>query len=392
MPRDVFRLAYSTRMSAEDKETGELMLYGEIVQDYGKYYKENYPDDKCASDLDKAVKELKNNGAKKLNLRINSPGGIVTEAVAMRAILTGANFESIHIRIEGLCASAATILASIPGAETEITPGSEYMIHNPWTIAWGNANDMQREVDHLRQLEATARGFYTQKSGQTDEQIKEWMDAETWFTAEDAVKYGFCDKLAEEQANAEPAAACVTRREMAAMKGLYRAVPEAIREMADDGKTDVSNDAPVAGVPTENTHHEEDTETMEIKDLNVDQLRAENPGLLDNIRQEAMTAERQRCEDIDAITPPMAEYRAMAEAAKRDGTSVTDYQKQIVQAMKQKGTDFLKNRQQETAPAGQVPGSAAGSGKTEEQEIQNIAKDIAAYAKAYAGNNDGGMY
>lgn len=390
MPRDVFRIACRAQMSAEDKETGELMLYGEIVQDYGKYYKENYPDDKCASDLDKAVKELKNNGAKKLNLRINSPGGIVTEAVAMRAILTGANFESIRIRIEGLCASAATILASIPGAETEITPGSEYMIHNPWTIAWGNANDMQREVDHLRQLEATARGFYVQKSGQADEQIKEWMDAETWFTAEDAVKYGFCDKLAEEQTNAEPAAACVTRREMAAMKGLYRAVPEAIREMVDDGKNNVSNDAPVAGAPTENTHHEEDTETMDIKDLNVDQLRAENPGLLDNIRQEAMTAERKRCADIDDLTAPG--YDEMAAKAKKDGTSAIEFHKQMVRAMKQKGTDYLKSRKEETAAAAKVEGGDPGmADKTSEDELKAYVKEMNAYA-AQIKADDGSMF
>ncbi len=391
MPRDVFRLACAARMSAEDKETGELMLYGEIVQDYGKLYKENYPDDKCASDLDRAVKELKNKGAKKLSLRINSPGGIVTEAVAMRAILTGANFESIHIRIEGLCASAATLIASIPGAETEITPGSEYMIHNPWTIAWGNANDMQREIDHLRQLEATARGFYAQKSGQTDEQIKEWMDAETWFTAEDAVKYGFCDKLAEEQANAEPAAACVTRREMAAMKGLYKTVPSAIREVADSIKTNVSNDAPITGVPTENTNHEEDTETMDIKDLNVDQLRAENPGLLESIRQEAMAAERQRCEDITALTMPG--YEAMAAKAKADGTSAMDFQKQVVQARKQKGADYLNSRKKETEPSANVTGGDPGmnDGKTDEDELKAYIKEMNTYAaQAKAGSN--GMY
>ncbi len=389
MPRDVFRLACRAQMSAEDKETGELMLYGEIVQDYGKYYKENHPDDKCASDLDKAVKELKNNGAKKLNLRINSPGGIVNEAVAMRAILTGANFESIHIRIEGLCASAATLIASIPGAEAEITPGSEYMIHNPWMFVWGNADDMQREIDHLRQLEATARGFYAQKSGQTDEQIKEWMDAETWFTAEDAVKYGFCDKLAEEQANAEPAAACVTRREMAAMKGLYKTVPEAILEMADDGKTNVSNDAPVAGVPTENTNHEED-ETMDIKDLNVEQLRSENPGLLESIRQEAMADERQRCEDITALTMPG--YEEMAAKAKADGTSAIDFQRQVVQAQRKKGRDFLNNRKEETGPSANVGGGDPGMvDRTDEDELKAYIKEMNAYA-AQAKASDNGMY
>ena len=163
MPRDAFRLAFRANMSAES-DTGELMLYGEITQNLPKWYKDKYPDDKSAIDFDKAVKDLKKAGAKKLNLRINSPGGVVNEAIAMRAIITGAGFENISIHIEGMCASAATILASIPDAHVSIAPGSEYMIHNPWTYAAGSAADLEKAAEHLHQLEDTTRGFYVQKT------------------------------------------------------------------------------------------------------------------------------------------------------------------------------------------------------------------------------------
>lgn len=427
MARNVFRLAFRANMSTDDSETGELMLYGEIVQDYSKWYKEQYPNDKSASDFDKAIKELRNKGAKRLKLRINSPGGIVTEAVAMRAALTGAGFESIDIRIEGMCASAATLIASIPDAHVEITPGSEYMIHNPWTIAWGNANDMEKTVNHLRQLEATSRAFYAQKSGQADEQIERWMNDETWFTAEDAVKYGFCDEVAREEiGNALPAAACVNSMEMATMKELYKAVPEQISVREDGGKLDtkavffegetgseyvlppqyaqkvrdlikqtVSNDASVAGASTE-INHEEDNAPMkpeDIKELTQEQLLAENPALIQQIQQAAVAADAQRREDIDAITPPQAEYQAMAEEAKKNGTSVMDFQRQIVAAMKQKGANHMAARQKETAPAQTVTGGAAeDSQKDEEQEIKAYAQSMAEYAKQYRGNADGDMF
>ena len=117
--REVLHLAHSIRMSADDKELAEVMLYGEIVPDYGKWYKEYYPNDKCAADFDKDIKAVKESGAKRVLLRINSPGGIVFEAVAMRSILVNAGFEDISIRIEGLCASAATILATIPLAHVQ---------------------------------------------------------------------------------------------------------------------------------------------------------------------------------------------------------------------------------------------------------------------------------
>lgn len=394
MPRDIFRLAFTSRMSAEDSSAGELMLYGEIVQDYGKWYKSEYPEDKSASDFDKAIKDLKSNGVKKLNLRINSPGGIVTEAVAMRAILVNAGFDDINIRIEGMCASAATLIASIPGAHVAITPGSEYMIHNPWTIAWGNANEMEKTIDHLRQLEATSRAFYSQRSGQSDEQIKEWMDAETWFTAEDAVKNGFVDEVAAETAaeNALPAAACVTSREMAVMRGMYKAIPGDIAERLEDAEETsgeepqekVSNGTPGTGEPTEINQNKEEC-TMEINEITMEQLREGNPALYEQVRQDAVAAERERLEEIDALTMPG--YEEMASKAKAEGTSVMDFQKQIVKAMKQKGAEYLDARKKETEPALNVAGGAAEDGQNdEEQETKQTAQTVADFAKQYAAN------
>ena len=247
MPRDIFRLGYSVRMSAEDSDTAELMLYGQIVEDGPKWWKWS-EEDKSAAEFDKAIKEVREKGAKKLLLRINSPGGVCTESVAMRAILGNAGFEEINIRIEGMCASAATDIATLPGAHCAICEGSEYMIHNPWCYALGNANELEHTIERLRNIEATSRGFYAKKSGQSEEQIKEWMDAETWFTAEQAVEYGFCDELLEAEVGGEsPAAACASAREMAAMLSLYKSVPQQIAVKGKDNepeteKTTVTED------------------------------------------------------------------------------------------------------------------------------------------------------
>lgn len=407
-----FRLAFVANMSADDGDTGELLLYGEIIEDYSKWYKEQFPNDKSASDLDKAVKELKSKGAKKLKLRINSPGGIVSQAVAMRAIITGAGFESINIRIEGMCASAATLIASIPGANVEITPGSEYMIHNPWTLAWGNANEMEKVIDHLRQLEETSRQFYVQKSGQTAEQIKEWMDNETWFTAEDAVKYGFADELAKEEVtNALPAAACVTSDVMAVMKLLYKSIPSDLVEQTDEITSEAENapeiDATLSetnpdATPTHllNVRHgepsgepseikQQEVDTMDITNLTMEELREGNPALFEQVRQDAVEAERERLSDIDALTIPG--YEEMAEQAKANGTSVMDFQKQIVAAMKKKGESFLASRQTETAPAQEVIGGEPAH-DDEDQTVNAMAKEIAEYAASFTASAADGMF
>lgn len=131
---------------------------------------------------------------------------------------------------------------------------------------------------------------------------------------------------------------------------------------------------------------------MEIKDITQEQLLAENPALLEQIQQAALTAERQRQEDIDAITPPAAEYQAMAEEAKKKGTPFTEYQRALVAAQKQKGANHLAARQEETAPAQNIAGGAAETPKNEDEEIKQNAEDMAKYAKEYRGNADGGMY
>lgn len=392
--RDFFRIRFSAPRLSADNSEAEIMLYGQIIEDMPENWKFS-KEDKSAADFDKAIKSVKESGAKKLTLRVNSPGGIVTEAVAMRGILCTAGFEKISIRIEGLCASAATIIAAIPGAHVQIAPGSEYMIHNPWTIDWGNAEQFEHTAQHLRAEEATTRAFYAKKTGQTDEQIKAWMDAETWFTAEDAVKNGFCDELlAEGDDGTGKIAACVTLRTMSAMKAMYSNIPSTLSVREDPApQTNVSNTEPVvaAGVVPENTQSEEETSSMDITNMTPEQLRSENAALYDSIMQAGGAQERQRLQDIDDLTP--AGYEAMAREAKENGTSAMDYHKAIIKAQREKGQQFIAQRAAETAAASSIRGGASEeSAGGVEQEISANAKEVAEYAKAASVSMDGGMY
>lgn len=419
MNKERYRICFTMRAEGEE---AEVMVYSEIANE--KWW----GDETTTGDFDKALKDARKNGATRLNVRINSGGGEVYAAVAMRSMIMNAGFDSVRVMIEGLCASAATLFATVPGAHVVIAEGSEFMIHNPMTIAWGNADEIMKTVDHLHKMEEQFHGMYAAKTGKSPDTIKDWMDAETWFTAKEACDYGFCDELLA----SEPVAACVTAREMGVMQALYKAVPDSVTVRQDQPSPEggavngtprlfgdnavefvvppraavaseriaairdainhnVSYGTPVAGAPTEINIHEEEDSHMDIKDINLDQLRAENPALFDQITQGAVSAERQRIEDIDALTLPG--YEDMAEEAKANGTSAMDFQRQVVQAQKQKGKDFIANRQHETTPANNVPGSAAqGNTKTEDQEIQDFAKDIAKYANAYSGNGDTGMY
>lgn len=383
--RERFRLRYDIEMNAAD-ESADMMIYGEICDDWWKWTEA----DISALDFDKLLKDAKAKGVKNLTIRINSPGGDVNQAIAMRTMLMNSGMEEIRISIEGMCASAATLIACLPGAHVTMTEGGEYMIHNPKSGAWGEAKDLEAGAKRLRNTEADSASIYARKSGQSEETVRGWMNAETWMTAKEAHERGFVDAVMD----AEPIVASVSNRAMAAMRRIYAHIPESVQEHADPTKVSNAEPTVAAGEATENkTHNEEEEITMEIKDITLDQLRAENPILHGQIMQAGAQQERERIQEIDDLTP--AGYEEMAGQAKTNGTTAMEFHKQIVKAQRERGQQFLAQRQKETAPAAQIEGGSAemNDGKTEKQELDSHAEEMAKIASEMrAGGIDGGMY
>lgn len=129
-----------------------------------------------------------------IHLRINSPGGDVFAARAMEQIMRE-HPARIVAHIDGYAASAASYVA-LAADEVLISQGGMYMIHKAWTIAFGNADDMKKSAALLDQVDESLVATYAAETGQDPEQLREWMAAETWFSADDAVKYGFADAIA----------------------------------------------------------------------------------------------------------------------------------------------------------------------------------------------------
>lgn len=138
-----------------------------------------------------AIREIKGGT---IHLRINSPGGDVFAAQAICQAIreTGAK---VIAHIDGYAASAATVIATAAD-EVESAPGGFYMIHNAWTWAMGNANELSGTVALLKKIDGSLAAQYAQKSGMSIEDVKAAMDAETWYTAEEAVAVGLIDRIA----------------------------------------------------------------------------------------------------------------------------------------------------------------------------------------------------
>ena len=135
-------------------------------------------------------------------LRIHSPGGEVFDGNAIANALQRRG--NVEVQIEGLAASMATVI-SLSGAPVKMAENGFYMIHNPWGMAMGDAAELRDQAELLDKIRLNMVNAYAAKSGQSAEQITEWMDAETWFTAAEAQAAGFIDEVTDGMAIAATA-------------------------------------------------------------------------------------------------------------------------------------------------------------------------------------------
>lgn len=127
--------------------------------------------------------------------RLNSPGGDVFEGRAIMAAIKNHKGKTVAY-IDSLAASAATSIA-LACDEVVISQGAFFMIHNASSAVWGDKNAMRETADLLEKIEGSIVADYVGKTGATEQQVIDWMNAETWFSADEAIAAGFCDRLAE---------------------------------------------------------------------------------------------------------------------------------------------------------------------------------------------------
>ncbi|HFD6683715.1 TPA: ClpP-like prohead protease/major capsid protein fusion protein [Providencia alcalifaciens] len=130
-----------------------------------------------------------------INLHIHSPGGEVFEGIAIYNQLKNHN-ASITVYIDGLAASMASVIAMV-GDEVIMPTNAMMMIHKPWGVSWGDADDMRDYADLLDKVENVLIPAYMEKTGKTKEELEAMLSEETWLTAEECVEHGFANSIIE---------------------------------------------------------------------------------------------------------------------------------------------------------------------------------------------------
>lgn len=202
--------------ASDDGKSADIFIYGEIT----KYAWEEIGEVSSITfknELDELGDDIE-----VINLYINSPGGSVFEGVTIHNMLKR-HKAKIIVHIDGVAASIASVIA-MAGDVIKMPKNAMMMIHNAWTFAWGNANELRKTADDLDRITNSSMQSYLQKAGDklNEETLKALLDAETWLSADEAYEYGLCDEVLE----ANNMAACISRDLFAK----YKNVPKQLLE------------------------------------------------------------------------------------------------------------------------------------------------------------------
>ena len=264
-----------------------------------------------------------------LNISINSFGGAVYTALSIYTLLK-THKGPINIRVDGAAISAATIITSVPGAKVVMPKGAMMMIHKVSSFAMGNTDDLRKAADVMEKLEQNILDIYAEKTGRSVEEIKEKVDAETFFTAEEAVEFGLADEIDESTVVENKAVGDVVMIGGLEVQAKYFAhAPKGFIKADSPSETAIKKEAPV---------------------MDLEMLKAEYPDLVQAIRSEAIKegadAERARIQAIEEIA--VAGHEGLVNAAKFDGvTTAESLAVQMWKAEKARNARMLDARQED---------------------------------------------
>ncbi len=178
-----------TFRAQENTDAAELLLYGVISS--SSWWGDEVTPKQFKQEMD-ALGEVS-----QINVYINSEGGDVFAGQAIHSMLKR-HQAKVNVYVDGLAASIASVVA-MAGDTIYMPRNAMMMVHNPWTIAMGNAEDFRKMADTLDTVRDSIIAAYEDKSGMKRDKIIELLDAETWLTAEEAVSYGLADEIEQEK-------------------------------------------------------------------------------------------------------------------------------------------------------------------------------------------------
>lgn len=260
----------------------EIKIYGEIGAD-GWFTPEadtKNGEVSTLQDLETILKE--NRDASLIDVYINSTGGSVFDGIAIYNMLKRHRAYK-RVFIEGFACSVASVIA-MAGNSITMPQSSMMMIHNAWTIAMGNANELRKIADDLDQINSAIRQAYLNKISISEEKLIELMDNESYLTAQECFDYGFCTKIDDTIDETEKVDEAIEQ-----YTNLYQNKLDTLNAIKNAIKDIEQVDEETEPEETEPTEVEETNEVEEVKESEeVKEEETEVQKEVENIKENAL--------------------------------------------------------------------------------------------------------
>lgn len=364
-PFDIQRKCYN--MASLDGRHAEITMYGDVVErrpvDWltGKEIEGNFI---IQSEFLEDLEAVKN--CDSLTIRINSYGGDAVVGMMIHNRLRDLSRGGMKLTavVDAVAMSAASVIMAACDI-VQINPTGLVMIHRAATLLWGwyNADEMRENYDALTSYDEALASAYERKTGLSQQEILGMMAETTYMTGREAVERGFADELIEDAeplnlaASADGTTIFAGGRTIHLAPGMFAPdfIPT-IEPTENKADPEANDPAPVDAnkSPADPGNHEEE------KPMTLEQLRAENPELVQEITDAATAAERERIQAIDEIAGCFAP--GLIQAAKyADPCSAAELAYRAAKAQAKEGTAFL-NALVSDNEASEVNGVPAATG------------------------------
>lgn len=356
MSRKFWEIRNQTETSAE------LILYGDISDTSW------WGDEITPTQFSKDLNSLGN--INDITVRINSGGGDVFAAQAIGNLLEQ-HPANVTAKIDGLCASAATIIAC-HCSKVIAANDSTYMIHpvRMGICGYKNAVELQKYIEALATIRENIVSLYAKKTGREKDDVAALMDAESWWTGEEAKNNGFVDELTD---NGDESI-IENRNGLLFINSVNMNMPfEKVPKFVQNHLKKTENFV--------NKPKDRKKEEYEVADTikTVEDLRNAYPELVNQIEEAASNAateaERTRMKEIEDMAMPGSEK--LTNQAKYDKPmSAADYAKEVVKNAKAQGMQYMKDALEDTKNSGMgsIRNEAGESGT--DDEFMNALKGL----------------
>ena len=327
-----------------------------------------------------------------LTVRINSPGGSVFAALAIKRLLEArAALAPVVIEVIGIAASAATIITCAAGVPVHMAEGSTMLIH-PVRLASDTARtpeELREAAEGLEKIRLGIRDIYRTRTGQTDEELDALMGKESYLTADEAIEMHFADgkiSVVPGVEAATPDRVCAQAGETCAAD--LERIRAAVAAFAPSASAEEQAPAAEAVTPPENAEKAEDLPaSVSAEKAEFRAPAAPSDDAAERVRA-AIAAERERIAAIDEMAEGLRGCDDLIRAAKADGSSAGAFAIAALKRLKTFPAVALGARIADAAPVGDLA-SEGNSGVIDQLASQQAVEDAEAVKLIIAAGKRG---